>query len=189
MALLDLSDDHDAAHLDAALCYVKDWSLAIDGGAHRGIFTRKLAARFKTVAAFEPVRENFISLPEQDCVVNYLAALGARVGTVLMNPGHENTGQWHIAQEWGDTILLPLDALNIGSLGFFKLDVEGYELAALKGADETLRAFKPVVMIEENGLCRRYGVEPGESQRFLSDMGYTLVQSIGRDLIFEYRSD
>lgn len=42
-----------------------------------------------------------------------------------------------------------LDGYGITDLDFLKLDVEGGECAALRGAEKTLRRCKPVVVIEE----------------------------------------
>ncbi|MCY1543544.1 methyltransferase, FkbM family [compost metagenome] len=49
-----------------------------------------------------------------------------------------------------DTIV---DQQNISSLDFIKIDVEGCELEVLKGSLETIKRFKPVVLLEMNHWC------------------------------------
>lgn len=53
--------------------------------------------------------------------------------------------------------LTTLDAitkkLNLSSLDFIKIDVEGCELEVLKGARETIESFKPIVLLEMNHWC------------------------------------
>ncbi len=179
--LQELPDDHDLTHLRWALDYVTDFSLAVDAGAHRGIWTRELLKRFAKVYAFEPVKQNFDRLPKNSVCVN--AALGASDGWCSMMPGMENTGQWHIAEGDG-TRVLSLDGFDLPSCGFLKLDVEGYELEALKGAEKTIEKYSPVILLEENGLCARYGASRDAIWLFLSRLGYEQRASFNKDFVF-----
>ena len=42
---------------------------------------------------------------------------------------------------------------GVGNVRFVKIDVEGYELEVLAGADELLSSFEPVVLLEANHYC------------------------------------
>lgn len=185
--LKELPPDHDLGHLRTALTFVKDFRVAIDGGAHQGIWTRELLKHFDTVYAFEPVPSNFEKLPEES--INRNNALGDGSFVVAMANGPENTGQYHInprSSVCGMTLLNALDSEMIDDVDFLKLDVEGYELMALKGASETIMRCKPVILIEENGLCERYGVKPFESEEYLISLGYKRVAKRNKDYIYEY---
>lgn len=182
--LADLPNNHDLWHLDAALVHVKSFRTAIDGGAHRGIWSRVLAGKFQRVIAFEPCAENFnlLAASGAEC---YAAALGDQQKRVGLKPGAENTGQWHVAD--GHSVnMLTVDSLELTDIDFIKLDVEGYELFALHGAQETIQRCRPVVMIEENGLCRRYGVEPGVVAKWLIGIGMRQVGRYNKDYVFAY---
>lgn len=187
-ALIDLADWHERRHLETALRYVADWRCAVDGGAHRGIFTRVLAERFAHVHAFEPVASNAERVPALSNVRVWRLALADRLANVALAAGPSNTGQWHVAardeaaQDSAHT--LTLDSLALGSLGFLKLDVEGYEWYALRGAEQTVRRHRPVVMIEENGGGARYGVAEGEAGRLLASWGYRRARRIGHNEVW-----
>ena len=186
--LADLPPDHDLSHLRAALPWVRNWTRAVDGGAHRGIWSRELAKHFRHVDAFEPCPENnahLIALAETTNIRAWPCGLSDKRDRVRLLAGTENTGQWHISGDGEVEVeLMPLDEANLDQVGLLKLDVEGYELMALKGAERTICTWRPVVIIEVNGLHQRYGVRDGEAEMWLMNRGYKLVEHIGRDLVW-----
>ena len=187
-ALEDLPDNHDLSHLEAALKYVEDWGCAVDGGAHRGIWTRVLAVRFEEVYAFEPKWSNFTKLRGLPQHVHRLGcALGEFESWSSIEAGPENTGQYYLKPNCtiGCTHVVALDKFRLKP-GFIKLDVEGYELFALRGAELTIEKHHPVILIEENGLCERYGVKRMEADEWLKDHGYKMVKRMNKDYIYKY---
>lgn len=179
-------------HLDAALKYVTDVSCAIDGGAHAGLWTRDLAARFDSVLAFEPAKDTFEALSQnvKDCpnVVLINAALGAAEGRVSMaidarNEARANTGARYV-QPGGSIPMVTIDSMQLASLGFVKLDIEGSELPALMGARATLLRCHPIVLFEEKGFGARFGVSRGQIGAFLRGLGYRQLASISADQIW-----
>lgn len=184
--LSDIPDDWQHADIDRALAFVRDFGLAVDGGAHRGVVTAKLARYFERVVAIEPG-------PLADQIIGaevVRAALGSAPGRCGMEDGHWNTGQRHVVP--GDDVeVVTLDSLGLAP-DFLKLDVEGMEHAALLGGEQTIRTHRPVIMLEENGLNRRYGVEDGACQSLLESWGASLVLTMNgeapdRDLVFTWR--
>jgi FkbM family methyltransferase len=84
----------------------------------------------------------------------------------------------------GTVILDTLDNFasrkRIGRIDGIKLDIEGAEFPALKGASEILRSFKPWLIIEiDKDTCAAAGHQPGEIFRFLERFGYR-CDTIGR---------
>lgn len=183
MPLSELPAGHDLTHLLWALRHVDRFDVAIDGGAHQGIWARHLLRCFKRVIAFEPVESNRAHISIEAEV--YPHALGDKRGKVGMVPGPENTGQYHVIGV-GHTEMRTLDSFGFTACDFLKLDVEGMELHALKGAEALLKACRPVVMIEENGLCERYGVERMAAHDWLLRLGYVCLGNMNKDYLYKW---
>ena len=181
--LYDLPDGYDLDHLRGALKHLDRFRTAVDGGAHRGIWTRELARNFDVVIAFEPREELALQIP---CGFVHTVALGEREGTCSIAEGSKNTGQGHVVA--GEAVtMLPLDHFKIMRLDFLKLDLEGYELPALKGAEQTIHDQRPAIMVEQNGLSERYGYDAVELGLWLKNMGYARADSWGVDVLYLHR--
>ena len=70
--------------LHEAFKYVTDWRLAIDGGAHVGIWTLAMAAKFNRVLSFEPQKPLWECLFENTRgkynIERFCGALGEKYG-------------------------------------------------------------------------------------------------------------
>lgn len=179
MALLDLCDDHDLDHLHGALQLVDRFDLALDIGAHRGIWTREMKRFFKTVIAFEPVYELYEQIPYP----KFQVALGEYPGTCAMQAGDRNTGQNYVTVGEG-TPVRPLDQYDFQCVDFIKIDVEGYELKVLKGAEQTIKSWRPHILVEQNGLCERYDLSDDETCDFLEKLGYRPIARWYKDVLY-----
>ena len=167
MILHDIPDNWQHDDVNAGLALVKRFKLAIDCGAHRGVITRLLATRFDYVVAIEP--SNLADQIQVENVRVIRAAVGHEPGRVGMADGKHNTGQRHVVD--GDEIeMITLDSLNLAP-DFVKIDVEGMEWHTLMGGEQTIRRHRPVVMFEENGLNRRYGIHDGQVGALLASWG------------------
>lgn len=191
---LEADGTYQGSHFDAAMQYVTDWTLAVDGGAHVGTWSRLMSEKFGHVLAVEPSPDTFEALQANLATfgcVNVEArniALGAAAGWVSMvlddkNAARKNTGG-RFVQPDGAIPMMTLDALQLPSLGFLKLDVEGSEFVALMGARATIARFKPIILFENKGLWVKYGVERDGPQKLLASLGYSYLQKCGCDLIF-----
>lgn len=185
---------YQSGHIDRALAHVSDWSLALDGGAHVGTWSRLLSARFIGVLAFEPSPDTYECLQANmaafrcDNVVLHHLALGDRPGKVQMimdgrGAQLKNTGSRYV-RPGGDVRQVTIDSLGLPALGLLKLDVEGSEPAALAGATETLGRCRPVVLFEDKKLWRRYGARNDAPQGILLQAGYRHLERAGCDEIW-----
>lgn len=169
MALRDIPDDWQHADIELAAAFSERKKLAIDCGAHRGVVTKKLLEIFDEVVAIEPS-----DLADQIKGARVVKrALGSRPGYVALAPGKTNTGQQHCVEGF-DIEVITLDSLDLAP-DFIKMDVEGMEYFAILGAEQTIKKHRPVIMFEENGLNRRYGVRDGEVGQLLESWGFERV--------------
>jgi len=175
--LKELPRNFGLKRLKAALSHVKGSRVAIDIGAHKGIWTRVMMERFESVYSFEPVKDNFDTLKNIN-PHSYKVALGNHNGCGGMLPGN-NTGMWHLTETDAKitTKIEELDSYAIDDVDFIKIDVEGYELHVLKGAEETIKKCRPDILLEENGLLTRYGVTPTDLWWHMESIGY---ENVGR---------
>ncbi len=79
----------------------------------------------------------------------------------------------------GDIPTIRIDDLELPDLAFFKLDIEGYEARALRGAEQTLLRFKPLVMFEDKPKKSAHFGDPRESHEFLESLGAKPIACIG----------
>lgn len=185
-------------HLHAALRHITDFSCGADCGAHVGTWSRVMARQFARVIAVEPSLDTFEALRwnlEQAGCANVDAknvALGDRPGTVEMTLTPEqaaraNTGARY-AHPGGSVPVEMIDAWHLPALGFLKLDVEGSEYAALRGARETLTRCKPIVLFENKFLwTRHFGLPKDAVAAFLRSIGYVFLEQVGSDQIWRPR--
>ncbi len=177
--------------LCVAMSRVCKWHNAVDVGGHVGFMANDMAKFFEHVYSFEPQPDNFACL-EQNKVENvtaYNVALGARDGKAgLFNPSEHNSGGWVMGE--GDSVeVRMLDSFNLQHVGLIKIDVQGNEMGVLRGAVETLRRWKPAVMVEiphdqVKDLVERR-IAP-EAVGFLQKLGAELVYLVKEDAILSW---
>jgi FkbM family methyltransferase len=177
-----------AADLERELARCRGRSVVVQAGGHIGIYPRLLAARFARVYTYEPCHENFACLTRNAPQSNVYAArafLGERHGCATLLRHSKNTGGHHTGPPGGPIPVYRIDDLALDACDAIVLDVEGFELAAIRGAHETIHNFRPLVIAEENKQMRMHGREPGDVERFLGHMGYRVALRLGEDLVLE----
>lgn len=170
--------------------------IAVDGGANVGVWTGPLAERFATVLAFEPARDTITTLQERMAsranVVFYQYALWDKVARLAIRGAAQKPDSHKLRycvemEHTSDVVGVPLDSLGIQTLGLIKLDVEGAELIALRGAKDTLLRCKPVVCFEAvDYMAQRYHYNANDSGAFLESLGASLVMQYGSDLVYSW---
>ena len=143
----------------------------VQAGGNLGYFAIKLAKHFANVLTFEPMPDtwecmikNITELSDAgDNIISVNQALGAVEGTAradYVKP--DNCGATRLAMnDAGDLDVTTIDKVmgfsNLGSCDLIWLDIEGFEVEALKGAATTIREFNPVIVLENKGLIPGYG--------------------------------
>jgi FkbM family methyltransferase len=200
----DNINDYQKPQRDKALEYVTDWRLCLDVGANVGIFARHFASRFDQVWAVEPVEENIECLSRNvpDNVKILKVAVGEEIRPAAIYKTPKNAGGAFICDDEDvempitglrdemieSVSMVTIDSLDIEHLGLIKIDIQGSELIALKGARETLLRCKPVVLIEEKPLGRHDGsVEHiKQATEFLISLGMTAKEKVGADRVYVF---
>lgn len=178
---------------EAALRYVKQRRIAVDVGAHVGLFSYPLSHEFAQVIAFEPMPEHrdcFLrNMEGRDNWTLHPVALGPEAGEAAVRTRTEGSSGDTGVEPSGDghrVEMRTLDSYGLIDVDFVKIDCEGYELLVLRGAVETLQRCRPVVLVEqkpETGGADRYGIGVTDGVRFLERLGYTRKAAIQGDYV------
>lgn len=179
--------------LERAARFVTNWDLAVDVGAHVGIFTRYLAARFKSVVAVEPDPANFECLEKNTAtlanVTRVQCALGDENREAGIAPGdRRNTGNRQLDLGGSGVPVRRLDDVSPPGPGLVKIDVQGYELFVLRGGAAVIATARPVVIMEcePAGKLGRQFSPPEAAANFLAGLGAVEVDRVGHDRIFSF---
>jgi FkbM family methyltransferase len=157
---------------------------ALDVGAWYGPWSRALARRVDHVIAYEPnpAVATVLSRTAPPNVRVIQAAATDHVGAEELwvpdtGMGTEGVASLHQTEDAHPVSVrtTTIDSLNLTGITMIKLDVEGAELPALRGAKSTLDTCRPILLIE---LEYRHG-PVGEVLAFLANLGYTAEILLG----------
>jgi FkbM family methyltransferase len=175
----------------ACIPWIREWRVAVDVGAHVGLWTMQMAKRFENVIAFEPmehIRACFLrNVTRMDRITLYPLALGAEAGKVAMHYTPESSGNTHIIA--GDSVeMKPLDDYGLEHVDFVKIDCEGAELGVVRGAEETIRRCRPCMIIEQkpHRLGPNFGLTGTPAVDLVRSWGAQLRKAIGGDYIVSW---
>lgn len=172
--------------MHGAIARCRGFGLALQAGGNCGVWPAHLARIFERVVTFEPDEINYACL-EQNVpgnVEHHRAALGDTTAAVDLRRIPGNIGAHTIVEGRGDIPVVTIDSLDLAACDYLCLDIEGYEMKALKGAQATIAKHHPVIQIEDKGLSREFGYDQGAAEAWLgAEFGYQVVQRIHRDVI------
>lgn len=179
--------------------FIKPGDHVIDIGANYGHYTVKMAelCRPGKVYAFEPIPftnyilTNVVRSCKLENVIIQNNAVTDRPGIISftvpkLSYGAANTGLSHItrskeAAENADTVnvnAITLDSFSEGlmeRITFIKMDIEGAEYFALKGATALLQKHKPVVLIEiSQNFLKQYGITEIDFLKLIDQLNYRM---------------
>ena len=175
------------------LCHARR---CIDVGSNNACNAIHYAERFEWVECFEPtqlaqelwrrtVKDNDV----KNCTL-HTEAVGEYTGTTEIliherNGGHNHLTHWdknsrsrpeRSSKQTESVAVATLDSKNFTDVDFVKIDVEGYELFVLKGADATIQQNRPVVQTEiVAGQCRKFAYTPDDILHWFRTRDYRCV--------------
>lgn len=177
---------------DLVMPYVTDRQIMIQAGGNCGFILNTFVPYFDSIYTFEPDPVNFYCLVQNTPASNVIKLQMCLSETSdmlqteqLVREGRlHDTGGVHVTGN-GFTPGIAIDSLALPSCGLIQLDIEGYELKALKGAVNTIEKYKPIVCVE---LCEkwlnRYHNTSTELTTFMQNRGYNIIHQHGVDVIF-----
>ena len=185
----------DANYLEKIISSINTFENAIDCGACYGFWTYLLYPYFKKIYAFELVNVHRL------CFLKNMSSF--KIKNFELFPcglGHKNFKSFvgnekrfidkfgyaafnaHVVEDKnGQENIRTLDSFNLKNISFIKIDVEGYELNLLKGAEETIEKNKPVIFIEKT--ITKYD----DIKYFLNNYNYDLIEEFEKDALFKVR--
>jgi FkbM family methyltransferase len=185
----------DLESLKQVVAMVAEKRIAVQAGACLGVFPKYLSAKFDAVYTFEPSAPLFVRMtknaPEPN-IVRFQAALGCQRGSML-NPvcslrGNDGKSVLHegmTRMETGGIIpTMRLDDLALPCCDLIYLDVEGWELYALRGAQETIRRYRPVIACEINRGIEYLGISGDDLRAHIKSLDYEFAVKIRSDEVF-----
>jgi FkbM family methyltransferase len=129
--------------------------VACDIGANIGTLTRAMLDVCPTVHAFEPFKPAIQCL-RHNCpeAIVHEVALSDSGGMAAIKPQQNASASYIerytcIPDSTNIVALARLDTYRLNP-GFIKIDVEGHEVSVLRGAAETIRTNRPIMLIEVN---------------------------------------
>ena len=157
--------------------------VALDIGAHVGLWSQRLSPVFNEVIAFEPVPAH-IECFHKNCeglqnVKIHEVAISDEVGRQGMKVVSQgNTGMSALNKRiYGvktDSVLVKvqtLDSYNLQNVDFIKMDIEGNEVKALQGSIGLLKRCRPLIFIEDHYHTSKKK-DSDSSIDYLRSMGY-----------------
>ena len=172
--------------------YVPVKGVVLQAGGNCGIFPKKYAEMFQTVYTFEPDPVLFQCLTrniDYRNVIKIQACLGNERKLVGTKNDHVSCGGTHIDERGGIIPTIFIDDLNLPRCDLIHLDIEGYELNALKGGINTIQRCKPVVVVEYfPPWLARFGTNVEEIESLLGSQGYSLVGEVKGDRVYKFNS-
>jgi FkbM family methyltransferase len=181
---------YDYDDMNFLLRYLRAEDSFLDIGANVGVYTLLAASKIKSgsIYSFEALPKNFTRL-EENLKLNqlwqvkpYAIAVSDFTGSIALNLAEGDCMPFITLTATTHTITVPTDTLdnllpNLASLTLAKMDIEGAEILALKGATSLLKQQRiPVWIMELNDAVRQFGCQKQDVVNFIRDYGYDLYK-------------
>jgi FkbM family methyltransferase len=163
----------------------KKFRNALDIGAWCGTWSVAMSKYCKNIHAFEPDGTHFECLTRNVGphvhIDPKMIAVGDTNDTVALTK--DDFTQARRVDGKGDIQLHIIDSFDFKNVDLIKIDVEGYEMRVLKGAEKTLKTCQ-FLMIELNNNSKKYQSSNIEIEEYLSQTGFRVLIDIWPDKVF-----
>ena len=164
----------------------------IDVGAHIGTTIAPYSRIFKNIVGFEANPQTFEFLTKNiknnniDCRLEPFGLHERPCKGHIKRHSDANSGCFYFCEdEEGQIECKTLDQYEFEDVDFIKIDTEGSELYVLKGAEHTIKKYKPLIQVECNSLSSSiFGIETTSLVDYLQSLGYVLYNTGQANLFF-----
>ncbi len=183
--------DWELGEYNIVMQHISEKNVAIDIGAHVGLWSKRLVKDFKQVYCFEPLEKHIECwhknvTKEFNNVDIYDVALSDVEGTSEMTVPFKNSGMstlhYHeyVPNDYikQDVQTKTLDSYDFDKIDFIKIDVEEHEYKVLRGAQKTIEKHKPILYMEVNDQQATVFLES-------LNLGYKLFHADGMNRLFK----
>jgi FkbM family methyltransferase len=183
---------YDYDEMNFLLRYLRAEDSFLDIGANIGVYTLLAASKIHSgsIYSFEVLPKNYERLKENlklnkfEQVKTYEIAISNQTGTVALNLAEGDSMPFITHSATDKTITVPTDTLDnllqnqpLANLTLAKMDIEGAEILAFKGALSLLKQQRPHVWILEiNDTVSNFGHQKQDLVDFLNSYGYNLYR-------------
>ena len=153
--LLSTADDKN--EVMQSLLNLSEYQTTIDLGAYDGDTAKELielCPNIKSITAFEPDRRNFRKLSafaanETKVIPINTAAWSEDTTLIFDDSGNRNAGldENGLSKRHAEVSAKAVDSIAVGNIDYIKYDVEGAEEQALIGSKNTIKSYKPDLLI------------------------------------------
>ena len=161
----------------------KKFNTVIDIGAWCGTWAKAIEPFAKKVIAFEPDKLHFECL-QRNCTLNCtprMEAVGSEIKEISLT--EDDFTQAKRVDKEGDIRMITIDSMEYYDIDMIKIDVEGYEMEVLKGANDALNQCT-YVMIELNNNSKKYGSSNDQITKYLTERGFSVLIKTWPDVVF-----
>lgn len=163
----------------------KKFRTVLDIGAWCGTWSIAMSPYCKRIHAFEPDSTHFVCLSKNVGPHVHIDPKMIAVGdnNDMVSLTNDDFTQAKRIEGSGNIRLHTIDSFNFADVDLIKIDVEGYEMRVLKGAENTLKRCQ-FLMIELNNNSKKYQSSNIEIEQYLEQMGFRTLINIWPDKVF-----
>lgn len=179
---------YDEAEMNFISQFISENSVVLDVGACLGFYsvglTQMNSKKSCQVIAFEPFKKNLVFLKENvknNQLENHIKVcpfgLGDTSEEIMLSSAESGAGNAYIVEKENvpdfadelnsiqirklDEVVSELEVLTVKKCDLIKIDIEGFELRALNGAQDMLQKHRPVIFGEfDTFWMQHYGYDP-----------------------------
>ena len=174
----------------------KKFNRVLDVGAWCGTWSQAMQEFCKSITAFEPNTVHFDCLQKNLGAFNHITCNRNAIGNKNCKISLTDEGatqNTRVKNELGNIPMHTIDYYNYSDVDFIKIDVEGYEMRVLQGANKTLtindenQSNVKFLMVELNHNTEKYESSSLEVKKHIKSLGFNVLINIWPDIIY-YRT-